>query len=87
MIRLRSDEIILRDGALVYIGHGAPGNPAPVMFASLREMNEAIVRAVFGEFIRRQLSTSKAYWETAEELGYESGSSVQKIVSAKRVVV
>lgn len=85
MIRLRSDELILRDGTVVCFGTGRPGAPAPVTFASLRAMNAAIVKAVFSEFLRRGKGASSSYWYTAEECGYDSPTSIQRIVAGKRL--
>ena len=82
-VRLRSDELILRDGTVVCFAGGIPSSPRAAKFDSLREMNRAIVRAVFNEFVRRKLSTSRAYFETALECGYESASAVQKIIAER----
>ena len=84
MIRLRTDELILSDGAIVYYAGGQPQAPRAAQFQSLRAMNRAIVKAVFTEFLRRGRSSSSAYYDTARECGYESASAVQKIVSELR---
>ncbi len=82
-VRFRGDELILRDGTVVCFAGGCPGAPNAASFKSLREMNRAIVKAVFNEYIRRGVSMSKAYSEAAWECGYESPSAVQKIIAEK----
>lgn len=82
MIRLRTDELILSDGTIVYYNGGNAGVPKTAQFESLRDMNRAIVKAVFGEFLRRGGSMYNAYYDTARECGYDSPSTIQKIVSS-----
>jgi hypothetical protein len=82
MIRLRSDELVLSDGVVVYYAGGKPGAPRVAQFQSLRAMNCAIVKAVFAEFLRRGRSVSSSHYDTARECGYESASAIQKIISS-----